>query len=144
MSLYRSQSSPQGAKRFRMNSSYHDAPYSRDHRSFRYVLMVNLEEEDYQGDIYKIAGNGYAACIITEFLRCLAALHSWYYLESGRIKIHRLLSGFIVLRCQRGAGVAYGCVLVPSSSPRSEIHSGPILSTLSFRSRSYNHSWLLL
>lgn len=42
------------------------------------VLMVNLEEEDYQGDIYKIAGNGYAACIITGFLRCLAALHSGY------------------------------------------------------------------
>ncbi|KAL3579192.1 hypothetical protein D5086_020696 [Populus alba] len=79
MSLYRSQSSPQGAKRFRMNSSYHDATYSRDHRSFRYVwtvLMVNLEEEDYEGDIYKIVGNGYAACIITEFLRCLATLHS--------------------------------------------------------------------
>ncbi|KAJ6900419.1 hypothetical protein NC652_026514 [Populus alba x Populus x berolinensis] len=78
MSLYRSQSSPQGAKRFRMNSSYHDATYSRDHRSFRYVLMVNLEEEDYEGDIYKIVGNGYAACIITEFLRCLATLHSGF------------------------------------------------------------------
>ncbi|KAJ6900420.1 hypothetical protein NC652_026514 [Populus alba x Populus x berolinensis] len=40
--------------------------------------MVNLEEEDYEGDIYKIVGNGYAACIITEFLRCLATLHSGY------------------------------------------------------------------
>lgn len=41
MSLYRSQSSPQGAKRFRMNSSYHDATYSRDHRSFRHDGLCN-------------------------------------------------------------------------------------------------------